>query len=341
MAKTFRVLSIDGGSMRGLYSASLLSLLSEYFAKTPDFDLGKNFNLITGSSSGSIIACGLASGLPIDTIKNIFIWNGAKIFTNPMPEPGNFKFYKWALKHSFRNTSKKDELKKALFHTFGESTLHEVYNSRKIALAVPALDALNFKPKVFRTPHLNKEPDYKLADVILSATAAPVLFPLHKITNGTDEYLIDGAFWMNNPLLLGLSEALSLSKKEDEIEIISIGSGNNTTGKEDELNSSGWGMLKWAKGMRLVELLLSSQAYGHTYIAQNLAEQFRKLGKKVDIVRLDETLKTPGEFQLMHADCADSSSVNMILSAAERDASFICDNLSEPDRKVLQGAFNK
>ena len=63
--KLLRVLSIDGGGMRGLYTAAYLSSLVQRYAKTRgevSLDIGKGFDLITGTSTGAIIACALALG---------------------------------------------------------------------------------------------------------------------------------------------------------------------------------------------------------------------------------------------------------------------------------------
>ena len=61
-----RVLSIEGGGMRGLYSAAYLSLLARRYAekrKLRDLDIGKGFDLIVGTSTGGILACALAADI--------------------------------------------------------------------------------------------------------------------------------------------------------------------------------------------------------------------------------------------------------------------------------------
>ena len=60
--KPYRVLSLDGGGMRGLYTASLLNTLSDRFGN--QLDVGKGFDLIVGTSTGSILAAGLVAGIP-------------------------------------------------------------------------------------------------------------------------------------------------------------------------------------------------------------------------------------------------------------------------------------
>ena len=85
----FRVLSIDGGGMRGIYSAAYLAGLSDRFARerrAEALDIGKGFDLITGTSTGAIIACGAAAGLPMSKIVELYREHGPGISAAPMPK---------------------------------------------------------------------------------------------------------------------------------------------------------------------------------------------------------------------------------------------------------------
>jgi hypothetical protein len=60
--RPFRVLSLDGGGMRGIYTAQYLSSLTEGFSKKRScgtLDLVAGFDLIVGTSTGAILACAL------------------------------------------------------------------------------------------------------------------------------------------------------------------------------------------------------------------------------------------------------------------------------------------
>lgn len=89
----FRVLALDGGGIRGLYTATLLDLLSEYFAPKSEEQgsdkLGKKFNLIAGTSTGGILAMGLAAGIPLRTIISLYIKAGEAIFPQKNHLPSN------------------------------------------------------------------------------------------------------------------------------------------------------------------------------------------------------------------------------------------------------------
>ena len=74
-SQTLRVLSIDGGGMRGLYTATYLSSLAQRYTVTrgtTELDIGKGFNLITGTSTGAIIACALAAGISLNRVSALY-----------------------------------------------------------------------------------------------------------------------------------------------------------------------------------------------------------------------------------------------------------------------------
>ena len=78
-----RVLSIDGGGMRGVYTAAYLAGLIEAFSqerKAKALDLGKGFDLIIGTSTGAIIGCAAAIGLSMPKVVKMYCENAAKIF---------------------------------------------------------------------------------------------------------------------------------------------------------------------------------------------------------------------------------------------------------------------
>jgi patatin-like phospholipase/acyl hydrolase len=66
-----RVLSLDGGGMRGTYTATYLDRVAASFASRQGvaaLDIGAAFDLIVGTSTGGIIACALAAGIPLAEI---------------------------------------------------------------------------------------------------------------------------------------------------------------------------------------------------------------------------------------------------------------------------------
>ncbi|QZO01760.1 patatin-like phospholipase family protein [Chenggangzhangella methanolivorans] len=79
----YRVLSLDGGGMRGIYTAAFLARLTDQFARIrgePALDLGRGFDLITGTSTGAIVGCALAIGRPMTEVVGLYREHGPKIF---------------------------------------------------------------------------------------------------------------------------------------------------------------------------------------------------------------------------------------------------------------------
>jgi patatin-like phospholipase/acyl hydrolase len=84
----FRVLSLDGGGMRGTYTATYLDRVAATFAKrrnVPALDIGAAFDLIVGTSTGGIIASCLASGVPLAEIVSLYAEHGPAIFSRALP----------------------------------------------------------------------------------------------------------------------------------------------------------------------------------------------------------------------------------------------------------------
>ena len=92
----FRVLSIDGGGMRGIYTATYLDALERAFATRRNLpgglDIGKAFQLIVGTSTGAVIGCGLAKGVAPAMMVNLYKLHGAKIFRRKLPSKFGWDF---------------------------------------------------------------------------------------------------------------------------------------------------------------------------------------------------------------------------------------------------------
>ena len=74
--KVFRILSLDGGGIRGVFPAALLARLEEHL----DHPMGRYFDLIAGTSTGGIIAIGLGLGLRARDILKLYVEQGPAIF---------------------------------------------------------------------------------------------------------------------------------------------------------------------------------------------------------------------------------------------------------------------
>ena len=199
-----KILSIDGGGIKGVYAASLLyELESKNHIKVSDY-----FDIIAGTSTGGIIAAALAIGISAKEILKLYMENGEKIF--PFGKHPRL----------FRSKYKREPL---------EQALKAVFKKRKIAdcrtrLLIPAVNIANGKVTVFKTPHapdLKYDKDLFITDCLLATTAAPIYFEPYKMRGGN---YIDGGIGANNPSLIALIEGITrCGWSLDEIKILNIG----------------------------------------------------------------------------------------------------------------------
>src|SRR5712692_9506401 len=87
-SRPFRIVSLDGGGMRGVYTATYLGELADAFARKrriPALDVGKGFDLIAGTSTGGIVACALAAGIPLRAVVSLYQEHGRAIFPMKLP----------------------------------------------------------------------------------------------------------------------------------------------------------------------------------------------------------------------------------------------------------------
>jgi patatin-like phospholipase/acyl hydrolase len=333
--KPFRVLCIDGGGMRGLYTAQLLSILAQRFDPkfkevSPDF--GKAFDLICGTSTGAILACALASGISIKNVDSLYRKYGSKIFIDPMPSAGNSPLmYMWAWRNRKKAAANANQLREALAETFGSMTIKQLYEKRKIALCIPSINAQNHRAWVFKTPHNSgktRDDNYSLVDVCMASAAAPILFPIAQFTNPDNkenlDSFIDGGLWANNPALIGLIEALGMvDSKTQKLEVLSIGTCDRPSGDPYSVKNPNWGVGNWKVGMNIVEMSLSAQSFGYTNAAKFLGTSLTKLGMETRVVRLEQTNKSPEQYSAINIDKADDLALKTLSEMARTDAEDI------------------
>lgn len=254
-SEDINILSIDGGGIRGIFAARYLSKIEEDI-KRPIYEY---FDLITGTSTGGIIALALAKGVSAKEIEELYVENGERIF-----KPKNMLLSKLKIDSFFSCKYDNSELKRLLIKTFGDSRLKDAYTF----LCIPAVEHNKAKPRVFKTPHspwLHTDANISMVDVALSTAAAPTYLKAHSI-DGHDCKL-DGGLWANNPVLIGIVEAIKNKVALDKIKVLSIGTGTNIYDANNSKAFNG-GLIKWNKA--LVEVMLNVQSEGALFTAKHL-----------------------------------------------------------------------
>jgi uncharacterized protein len=219
--RPFKILSMDGGGIKGIYTAEVVRLCEETFGKGEP--LARYFDMIAGTSTGGIIALGLGLGITAADITGFYRVDGRRIFP---PVPGRWPGKAWQLWTWLRGPKlMHEELEAALKRRFGESLLDESSTRLVIpAFMMPKTEIAVFKTdhhRDFRNDHLS--PMWKVAR---STSAAPTyLKGLEHQESG--RIFIDGGVWANNPVMVALVDALSAyDLTPDQIEVLSVGTGN-------------------------------------------------------------------------------------------------------------------
>ena len=201
--KEFRILSIDGGGIRGIFPAAFLAGLEERYLGGSS--VARHFDLIAGTSTGGIIALGLGAGHPAAALRDLYIRRGREIFP---PQRGFGRLF-GTVRQCLRFRYSRDALTRALGETFGQKTFGE----SESRLCIPSFDGRHSDVYIFKTPH---HPDYKqdgrerMSKVAAATSAAPTFF--RPLEDGGYTY-VDGGVWCNNPTMVGLVDALAVPRR--------------------------------------------------------------------------------------------------------------------------------
>ena len=235
-SKPFKILSIDGGGIKGLYSSTILQRFEEAFT----CQLTDKFDMICGTSTGGLIALAISLGIPCEKVSQLYREKGAKIFP---PSSRVSKFLKRLFPAASAKHFRKQlffwgkysaaELTKALEELFED---HVIGESRNL-LCIPSYTITEGRNYIFKKDYGDKDRDdkRKYIDVALATSAAPTYLPIHEISDRDNQQFIDGGVWANNPAMVGLIEAQNCFVGEgrdyDGIDILSISSLSHTQGK--------------------------------------------------------------------------------------------------------------
>jgi len=234
-----RILSMMGGGIFGLLQALILEEI-EVKAGKPIADL---FDLLAGTSTGGIIACGLAARVPAATLVSLYQDHGGEIFNSSLLRDIGTVDGLTGPKYSA------DALEALLKETLQGATLKGIVPH----LLVPATRC-NRSPSAFWFRSWGED-DFDLWQVARATSAAPYYFPVAEITSTTGDLHIctDGGLFANNPEDYALGCAQDLWPNED-LSVLSIGTGSMplaVAAKPD------WGGIDWLP--QLIELILQSQ----------------------------------------------------------------------------------
>ena len=262
MAK-YRILCLDGGGLRGLITARLLARLNTHpqvagWLSTVD--------LFAGTSTGGILALGLACGKTPEEICTVYKERGGVIFDDSIWD--NLRDLGKTVGADYSSKGLKAELKTV----FGDLKLRDI--TRKVA--IPTFDLDNeevaakrtWKPKIFHNfKGADSDGEQLVAHIAQYTSSAPTYFP------SADGY-IDGGVYANNPSIVALAQAISRRNQPaeraalDEVVMLSLGTGVSLTYIKGQ--TLDWGYAQWAQP--LINVLMDGVAGISDYQARQLLD---------------------------------------------------------------------
>jgi predicted acylesterase/phospholipase RssA len=248
MTGTVRILSFDGGGIRGLIPAVALGRVAEALG-IPGHDLARRFHLVAGTSTGGIMAAGLCAPGALRhgpaQLAALYTAHGAAIFP-----PGA-----WARRNPLAECKyDPTPLAEVLEARLGETQLSEAGPE----LMVTAWDLERARPKLFcswRARRTSTE-DFRLRDIARATAAAPTYFPpaiIHSLDANYDmaqrrHALVDGGVFANDPAALAVAEARRLFPRATRVLVLSLGTGARVT-RIDGDKAQGFGFAGWLPGL--------------------------------------------------------------------------------------------
>ena len=271
---TFHILALDGGGTRGVYSAQVLARIEQ----ETNVPIRNQFDLLAGTSTGSIIAGAAAVGIPMSRVVKLFEKESPSIFKKR--RLGSFHI---------RSKYSRRYLEQVVRSYVSDLSLGEITTP----LMIMSSDLSTGGVHVFKSRYLKdlghpyvRDADVVLCDAILASCAAPTYFDPVPVG---DFRLADGGLWANNPSMIALTEAISkFEQSVEQLRILSIGTGHSVNFYPKNRLwgfTTGWGREK------LVSYVLRLQSDASANMAKLLlADRYLRLDPEIEDWALDDTV---------------------------------------------------
>ena len=332
MSKLTRILSIDGGGIRGIIPGQVIVVLEEKLKKrTHDSNarIADFFDLVAGTSTGGILTCiYLCPDLGRDPTRPRF---SAKQAVGLYMERGD-KIFNVSLWQRIRSAGgARDEiydaaeLEKTLDDYLGELKLSQLLKP----CLITAYDIKGRRAKFF-TQHDARDKkmhDYLVKDVARATSAAPVFFEAARIKSlsKVPYPLIDGGVFANNPALCAYAEVrhqFSDKPTAKDMTILSIGTGDMDK-PYDYKSVKNWGALKWIRPM--IDIMMSG-------VSETVDYQLSQIFDTIDCP--EQYLRVNARLNKANPDMDDASSENLI--ALQEDGTGIAEKFDEELDSFIQ-----
>lgn len=287
-----KILSIDGGGIKGFLPALVLARMEA----DAERHMGQMVDMLAGTSTGAILALGLAAGISACEMAAFYEKLGPSIFR---------RTWRKRLRSLFGLADEQydnDGLRTGLEQLFGPNKL----SSLTVPCMVVTYD-IEARKTVFLTSWDAKRGigrDFTLVDAAMCSTAAPTYFePFPAVSVGGDKLrAIDGGVAANDPALCAVVEAIKRGCDLNSISLLSLG-----TGREERpyllSKARNWGLVDWARP--LLDILFSA--------ASDVTDHHCKMLLGDRYVRLQQDFSTPVGMD----DCSDAAFAAMRMYAAK------------------------
>jgi patatin-like phospholipase/acyl hydrolase len=295
--KKFRILSIDGGGLRGVVPITILKKLETLTGKP----VWKNFDLIAGTSTGGLLACALtmpkerqsqlqSEKYSLDDLMAMYLNRGCEIFTPPK----GLKRLLGSVVGAFSPVFSDEGIHKVFADVCGDARLNEALTP----ILVSTYDLNNNKPLFFksRSARQNPEQNIRIYDIARATSAGPTYLPAYELIypNGTDHpkrLCIDGGVFINNPSMAALAElskhhmAYHFNESEEDIDydnvfVMSVGTGTYS-GKISAEEAKNKGKLFWAT--RIADVMMRGVNQTTDYAMKEMMAQGNYIRLSIDI----------------------------------------------------------
>jgi uncharacterized protein len=279
----FKILSLDGGGARGYLSAQILANLELYLdhvtkAAKP---LGQRFDFLVGTSTGGIIALGLASGHTAREISGMYEKLIPMVFSS-----SERRSLLSQMNHPKYDSKKLQEMLKLFF---GDSTLEDVKTDVCITGVALPTGRPRFYKSLYQAINIRRRQE-KLADIAIGTSAAPTYFKAHDLafTKG----MIDGGICANNPSVVAIVDALRFERPSlpnnvkantlSDLVMVSIGTGEQPGMPYDAADVAEAGLYQWA--LHISDVMFESQSViADTQAQFLLPERYLRINPKLSL----------------------------------------------------------
>lgn len=298
----YRILSLDGGGIRGIATAVWLNKLEEELGSA----LRNHFDLIAGTSTGSILATAIGLGIPASEIIDLYREKGQLIF----PSASTRLWSRITRTFAEGLSAPKypaDGLESALKDVFGKKTMGML----KVPTLVFTYNVFSREPLVFKS-YKADHATLPVWQVTRASCSAPTYFPAMVMKVGQAEQpLVDGGVAANNPSACVVAEGIKLNAAAaakqrvalEDFVLASFGTGS-TTRSISAKEAMEWGALEWA--IPIIDVLFDGSTDTSDYVAQQIISDGKYFRFQMPLEKAYDDM-----------DKADPVNLNALVAAAE------------------------